>query len=58
MPIRFTNGLYRRGPGRSHVGTSTYLIGRDGYIAEVFPETVEPSDTRIKTAIARALAQP
>jgi glutathione peroxidase len=33
-----------------------YLIGRDGYIAEVFPETVEPSDTRLKTAIARALA--
>jgi hypothetical protein len=22
----------------------------------VFPETVEPSDTRVKTAIARALA--
>jgi glutathione peroxidase len=34
-----------------------YLIGRDGYISEVFPETVEPSDTRIKTAIARALAE-
>jgi glutathione peroxidase len=34
-----------------------YLIGRDGYIAEVFAETVEPSDTRIKTAIARALAE-
>ena len=33
-----------------------YLIGRDGYIAEVFPERVEPTDTRIKTAIARALA--
>jgi glutathione peroxidase len=33
-----------------------YLIGRDGYIAEVFPETVEPTDTRVKTAIARALA--
>ena len=33
-----------------------YLIGRDGYIAEVFPETVEPSDTRVKTAIARAFA--
>jgi glutathione peroxidase len=33
-----------------------YLIGRDGYITEVFPETVEPSDTRVKTAIARALA--
>src|ERR1700676_214838 len=31
-----------------------YLIGRDGYIAEVFPETVEPTDTRIKTAIALA----
>ncbi len=33
-----------------------YLVGRDGYIAEIFPETVEPSDTRVKTAIARALA--
>jgi glutathione peroxidase len=33
-----------------------YLIGRDGYIAEAFPETVEPFDTRVKTAIARALA--
>jgi glutathione peroxidase len=33
-----------------------YLIGRDGYIAEVFAETVEPGDTRVKTAIARALA--
>ncbi len=34
-----------------------YLIGRDGYIADVFPETVEPLDTRVKTAIARALAE-
>ena len=33
-----------------------YLIGRDGYIADVFLESVEPSDTRVKTAIARALA--
>ena len=33
-----------------------YLIGRDGYIAEVFPETVEPLDTRVRTAVARALA--
>jgi len=33
-----------------------YLIGRDGYIADVFPESVEPLDTRIKTAIARSLA--
>src|SRR6266576_4759529 len=33
-----------------------YLVGHDGYIVEVFPETVEPSDTRVKTAIARALA--
>jgi glutathione peroxidase len=32
-----------------------YLIGHDGYIAEAFPETVEPTDTRVKTAIARAL---
>jgi glutathione peroxidase len=33
-----------------------YLIGREGGITEVFPETVEPTDTRIKTAIARSLA--
>jgi glutathione peroxidase len=33
-----------------------YLIGRDGNIAEVFPESAEPTDTRVKTAIARALA--
>ena len=33
-----------------------YLIGRDGYVAEVFPSAVEPTDTRIKTAIARSLA--
>jgi hypothetical protein len=29
---------------------------RDGNIAEVFPERVEPTDTRVKTTIARALA--
>jgi len=34
-----------------------YLIGRDGYIADVFPESVEPTDTRVKTAIARTLNQ-
>ena len=33
-----------------------YLVGRDGYIAEVFPSAVEPTDTRVKTAIAKALA--
>ncbi|MBR0844303.1 glutathione peroxidase [Bradyrhizobium liaoningense] len=33
-----------------------YLIGRDGYITEVFPSAIEPTDTRIKTAIAKALA--
>lgn len=33
-----------------------YLINRDGYIADAFQETVEPTDTRIKTAIARLLA--
>ena len=33
-----------------------YLIAADGSITDVFPETVEPTDTRIKTAIARALA--
>jgi glutathione peroxidase len=34
-----------------------YLVGRDGYVAEAFPETIEPSDTRVKTAIGRALAE-
>ena len=33
-----------------------YLIGRDGYIIDAFPETIEPTDTRVKTAIARAFA--
>jgi glutathione peroxidase len=33
-----------------------YLIGRDGYIADVFASKVEPADTRIKTAIAKTLA--
>ena len=33
-----------------------YLIGREGYISEVFAESVEPTDTRVKTAVARALA--
>jgi glutathione peroxidase len=33
-----------------------YLIGRDGYIADVFASTVEPTDTKVKTALARALA--
>lgn len=33
-----------------------YLLGRDGYIADVFPSAVEPTDTRVKTAIARALS--
>jgi glutathione peroxidase len=34
-----------------------YLIGRDGTIADVFASTVEPTDTRVKTAIARAIAE-
>ncbi len=33
-----------------------YLVGRDGYIDDVFPSAVDPTDTRVKTAIARALA--
>ncbi len=32
-----------------------YLLGRDGTIAEVFPTRVEPTDTRVMTAIARTL---
>ena len=33
-----------------------YLVGREGYISEVFAESVEPTDTRVKTAVGRALA--
>ncbi|WP_426443319.1 glutathione peroxidase [Bradyrhizobium genosp. P] len=33
-----------------------YLIGRDGTVADVFSEKIEPTDTRIKTVIARTLA--
>jgi glutathione peroxidase len=32
-----------------------YLIGRDGHIAAVFPSAVEPTDTRVITAIAKEL---
>jgi glutathione peroxidase len=34
-----------------------YLVGRDGYLTEAFVETVEPTDTRVKTAVGRALAE-
>jgi glutathione peroxidase len=33
-----------------------YLIGGDGHIAAVFPSEVEPTDTRVVTAIAKALS--
>lgn len=33
-----------------------YLVGRDGHIADAFPERVTPTDTRVITAIARQLA--
>lgn len=32
-----------------------YLIGRNGQIVDVFPESVTPADTRVVTAIARQL---
>ncbi len=32
-----------------------YLVGRDGHIADAFSSRVEPTDTRVVTAIARAL---
>ena len=35
-----------------------YLIGRNGAIAAVFASAVEPTDTRVVTAIARELAAP
>ena len=45
-------GIYEPNCGLENLHMS---FGHDGYIAEVFPETVEPSDTRVKTAIARGL---
>jgi glutathione peroxidase len=32
-----------------------YLIGRDGHIAAAFPSAVEPTDTRVVTAIGKEL---
>jgi glutathione peroxidase len=32
-----------------------YLVGRDGHITEAFSSRMEPTDTRVVTAIARAL---
>lgn len=32
-----------------------YLVGRDGYIADAFSSRIEPTDTRVATAIARSL---
>lgn len=34
-----------------------YLVGRDGYLADAFASAVEPTDTRIKTAVARQLSE-
>ena len=56
-PIPFTSGLPRCGPKMvPKWNFHKYLIGRDGYIAFVFPSAVEPTDTRVKTAIAKAMA--
>jgi glutathione peroxidase len=33
-----------------------YLVGRDGYLADSFATIIEPTDTRIKTALARQLS--
>jgi glutathione peroxidase len=35
-----------------------YLIGTDGHIAAVFPSEIEPTDTRVVTAVARTLTAP
>jgi glutathione peroxidase len=32
-----------------------YLIGRQGHVADVFASAIDPTDTRVKTAIGRAL---
>jgi glutathione peroxidase len=33
-----------------------YLIGRQGHVADVFASAIDPTDTRVKTAIGHALA--
>lgn len=33
-----------------------YLLGRDGHVADVFASAIDPTDTRVKTAVGRALA--
>lgn len=38
-----------------HWNFHKYLIGRDGYIADVFSHAVDPADTRVVTTVARLL---
>jgi len=52
---RSTNGRHRTARRLPGWNFHKYLVGRDGHIAEAFPSRVEPTDTRIVTAIARAL---
>ena len=54
---RSTNGLRKRGRRMFRAGTFTNIwSAATATSPRCFPETVEPSDTRVKTAIARALA--
>jgi len=39
-----------------HWNFHKYLIGRDGYISDVFPPAVEPANVNVKKAVARTLA--
>jgi glutathione peroxidase len=39
-----------------HWNFHKYLIGRDGYISDVFPPAVEPANVKVKKAVARSLA--
>ena len=41
--------------GKVVIDTNNYYPQRDGHIAEAFSSRVEPTDTRVVTAIARAL---
>jgi len=53
-----TNGPAEARPKEVRTGTFTNISSAaTATFAEVFPETVEPTDTRVKTAIARAFAE-
>jgi len=57
-PVRLAHPSLQARHRRFRVGTSDKIPDRATVMADVFPESVEQTDMRIKTAVARAMARP